>query len=73
MQAKLLRAIQERSVRPLGATQEEPVDVRIVSATHKNLAAAVHGGTFRQDLFYRLNVIEIVIRRCASGARTSPR
>ena len=61
MQAKLLRAIQERSVRPLGATQEEPVDVRIVSATHKNLAAAVHGGTFRQDLFYRLNVIEIVI------------
>ena len=61
MQAKLLRAIQERCVRPLGATQEEPVDVRIVSATHKNLAAAVHGGTFRQDLFYRLNVIEIAI------------
>ncbi|WP_293224688.1 sigma-54 dependent transcriptional regulator [Ottowia sp.] len=61
MQAKLLRAIQERSVRPLGATQEEPVDVRIVSATHKNLAAAVHGGSFRQDLFYRLNVIEIAI------------
>ncbi|MEZ5607840.1 MAG: sigma-54 dependent transcriptional regulator [Burkholderiaceae bacterium] len=61
MQAKLLRAIQERCVRPLGATQEEPVDVRIVSATHRNLAAAVHGGTFRQDLFYRLNVIEIAI------------
>ncbi|MBS0402522.1 MAG: sigma-54-dependent Fis family transcriptional regulator, partial [Proteobacteria bacterium] len=61
MQAKLLRAIQERSVRPLGATQEEPVDVRIVSATHKNLAAEVQAGRFRQDLFYRLNVIELVI------------
>lgn len=61
MQAKLLRAIQERSVRPLGATQEEPVDVRIVSATHKNLASEVQAGRFRQDLFYRLNVIEIVL------------
>ena len=61
MQAKLLRAIQERRVRPLGATQEEAVDVRIVSATHKNLAAEVQAGRFRQDLFYRLNVIELVI------------
>ncbi|MDF1484770.1 sigma-54 dependent transcriptional regulator [Ramlibacter sp. H39-3-26] len=61
MQAKLLRAIQERSVRPLGATQEEPVDVRIVSATHRDLAADVLAGRFRQDLFYRLNVIEIVV------------
>ncbi len=61
MQSKLLRAIQERSVRSLGATQEEPVDVRIISATHKNLAAEVEHGRFRQDLFYRLNVIEIHI------------
>ena len=61
MQSKLLRAIQERSVRPVGATQEEPVDVRIVSATHKDLAAEVQAGRFRQDLYYRLNVIEIVI------------
>ena len=61
MQAKLLRAIQERRVRPLGDTQEEAVDVRIVSATHKNLAAEVQAGRFRQDLFYRLNVIELVI------------
>ncbi len=61
MQSKLLRAIQERSVRPVGATQEEPVDVRIVSATHKDLAAEVKGGRFRQDLYYRLNVIEIMI------------
>ena len=61
MQSKLLRAIQERSVRPLGSTQEETVDVRIVSATHRDLAADVQSGRFRQDLYYRLNVIEIVI------------
>jgi len=61
MQVKLLRAIQERSVRSLGATQEEPVDVRIISATHKNLASEVLAGRFRQDLYYRLNVIEISI------------
>ena len=61
MQAKLLRAIQERRVRALGDTQEEAVDVRIVSATHKDLAAEVQAGRFRQDLFYRLNVIEIVV------------
>ena len=61
MQAKLLRAIQERKIRPLGAQQEESVDVRIVSATHRDLAADVQSGRFRQDLYYRLNVIEIVI------------
>ncbi len=61
MQSKLLRAIQERNVRPLGSTQEETVDVRIVSATHRDLAADVQSGRFRQDLYYRLNVIEIVV------------
>lgn len=61
MQSKLLRAIQERSVRSLGSTQEETVDVRIVSATHRDLAADVQAGRFRQDLYYRLNVIEIVV------------
>src|SRR5688500_9918981 len=61
MQSKLLRAIQERSVRALGSTQEEAVDVRIVSATHKDLGADVQAGRFRQDLFYRLNVIEILV------------
>lgn len=61
MQSKLLRAIQERSVRPVGGVQEEPVDVRIVSATHRDLAADVEAGRFRQDLYYRLNVIEIFI------------
>jgi two-component system response regulator PilR (NtrC family) len=61
MQSKLLRAIQERTIRAVGSTQEEPVDVRIVSATHKNLPEEVLAGRFRQDLFYRLNVIDIVI------------
>lgn len=61
MQSKLLRSIQERRIRSLGSTQEDVVDVRIVSATHKDLAAEVHAGCFRQDLYYRLNVIEIVV------------
>jgi two-component system response regulator PilR (NtrC family) len=59
MQVKLLRAIQERRVRKIGATSEEPVDVRIISATHQELAHCVETGKFRQDLFYRLNVIEL--------------
>jgi two-component system response regulator PilR (NtrC family) len=59
MQVKLLRAIQERRVRKVGATAEEPVDVRLISATHQNLEQCVEKGRFRQDLFYRLNVIEL--------------
>lgn len=59
MQSKLLRSIQERSVRPVGAVVEAPVNVRILSATHKDLGAEVAAGRFRQDLFYRLNVIQI--------------
>jgi two-component system response regulator PilR (NtrC family) len=59
MQSKLLRAIQERSVRPVGAVAEVSVNVRLLSATHKDLAAEVHAGQFRQDLYYRLNVIQI--------------
>jgi two-component system, NtrC family, response regulator PilR len=59
MQVKLLRAIQERCVRPIGAQQEVPVDVRILSATHKDLAALATDGRFRQDLYYRINVIEL--------------
>jgi two-component system response regulator PilR (NtrC family) len=61
MQVKLLRAIQERRVRKIGATAEEPVDVRLISATHKNLEQLVEAGAFRQDLFYRLNVIELAL------------
>lgn len=59
MQVKLLRAIQERRVRKVGATVEEPVDIRLISATHQNLAECVEKGRFRQDLYYRLNVIEL--------------
>jgi two-component system, NtrC family, response regulator PilR len=59
MQSKLLRAIQERSVRPVGAVSETPVNLRLLSATHKDLGAEVAAGRFRQDLYYRLNVIQI--------------
>jgi len=59
MQVKLLRVIQEQTVRPIGAEREETVNVRILSATHKNLAEQVRAGEFREDLFYRINVIEL--------------
>ena len=61
MQVKLLRVIQEKKVRKVGATQEEAVDVRIISATHQALAERVQQGKFRQDLYYRLNVIALVM------------
>jgi len=59
MQVKLLRVIQDKRVRRVGDTQEEPVDFRIISATHRTLSDQVEAGEFRQDLFYRLNVIEL--------------
>ena len=61
MQVKLLRAIQEKAIRPVGGNEEMSVDVRILSATHKNLAECVKQGHFREDLFYRLNVIELSV------------
>jgi two-component system response regulator PilR (NtrC family) len=61
LQVKLLRAIQEKKVRPVGAQQEVAVDVRLLSATHKDLAVMVKSGEFRQDLFYRINVIELIV------------
>jgi two-component system, NtrC family, response regulator PilR len=61
MQVKLLRAIQEKRVRKVGAPQEEAVDCRILSATHKDLGELVEAGTFRQDLYYRINVIELKV------------
>ncbi len=61
MQSKLLRAIQERAVRPLGSSQEDIVNVRIVSASHRELGGEVEAGRFRQDLYYRLNVIVIAV------------
>lgn len=61
MQVKLLRAIQEKAVRPVGDVREVPVDIRVLSATHKNLPELVQEGAFRQDLFYRINVIELAV------------
>ena len=61
MQVKLLRVIQEKTVRPVGAPAELPVDVRILSATHKNLGRLVEEGKFRHDLYYRINVIELAV------------
>jgi two-component system response regulator PilR (NtrC family) len=61
MQVKLLRVIQEKAVRAVGAAQESPVDVRILSASHKNLVQLVEDGAFREDLYYRINVIELTI------------
>jgi two-component system response regulator PilR (NtrC family) len=61
MQVKLLRAIQEKAVRPVGETKEAAVDIRVLSATHKDLPGLVQAGEFRQDLFYRINVIELAV------------
>jgi two-component system, NtrC family, response regulator PilR len=61
MQVKLLRAIQEKSVRPVGASKEEATDIRLLSATHKDLAKEVEAGRFREDLYYRINVIDVKV------------
>jgi two-component system response regulator PilR (NtrC family) len=72
MQVLLLRAIQEKRVRKVGATQEEPVDVRVISATNQSLAGLVETGRFRRDLYYRLNVIELKmpsLRECREDVK----
>ena len=72
MQVKLLRAIQEKKVRKVGSTQEDAVDVRIISATHRNLAQMLEAGQFRQDLYYRLNVIELKMPALREMAQDIP-
>ena len=72
MQVKLLRAIQEKSIRPIGELEEKPVDVRILSASHKNLAALVAQGKFREDLYYRINVIELNVPALRDRAEDIP-
>ncbi len=72
MQVKLLRAIQEKLVRPVGAQQEVAVDVRLLSATHKDLAKLVQAGQFREDLYYRINVIELQVPALRERAEDIP-
>jgi DNA-binding NtrC family response regulator len=61
LQAKLLRVLQEKEIRPIGSTERIPINVRVIAATHRDLEEAVRGGMFRQDLYFRLNVVQIII------------
>lgn len=72
MQVKLLRVIQEKTVRPIGEQREQPIDVRVLSATHKNLVELVAQGRFREDLYYRINVIEIRVPALREHAEDIP-
>ncbi len=72
MQVKLLRVIQEKTVRPIGEQREQPIDVRVLSATHKHLAELVASGRFREDLFYRINVIEMRVPALREHAEDIP-
>ncbi|MBL7481147.1 sigma-54-dependent transcriptional regulator [Legionella bononiensis] len=72
MQVKLLRAIQEKAIKPIGELYEIPVDVRILSASHKNLLDEISAGTFRQDLYYRVNVIELRVPTLAERLSDIP-
>ena len=73
MQVKLLRAIQEKSVRPVGSSDEVPTDIRLLSATHKDLTGEVEAGRFREDLYFRINVIDLEVPRLRERLEDLPR
>jgi two-component system response regulator GlrR len=72
LQVKLLRVLQEKQVRPIGSTEDVPVDVRIISATHRNLEEEMTVGNFREDLYYRLNVVTLEIPNLAARREDVP-
>ena len=72
-QVKLLRVLQERTFERLGENRPVPVDVRIIAATNADLEKMVAGGTFREDLYYRINVIPVFLPPCGTGRKTSSR
>ncbi len=72
LQVKLLRVLQERKVRPLGSSEDIPINVRVISATHRDLAEAIEAGDYREDLFYRLNVVQLQLPRLAERREDIP-
>ena len=72
LQVKLLRALEERRIRPVGSSESQAIDVRVISATHRNLEDRIASGEFREDLYYRLNVVRLYIPALAERAEDIP-